>query len=605
MQKRKLNFSKDKAWMDNSIILTKHTLVWLYQLSEKYNKKIDTLDRIPTEELKEIADRNFNALWLIGIWERSKASKKIKNLTGNLDCVSSAYSIYDYKIAENLGGKKALLNLSKRAGEFGIKLACDFVPNHTGLNSDWLYNHPDYFIQTDSPPFKNYTFTGKNLSDNKSFEIVIEDGYYSHKDAAVVFQFKDKRNGKVRYIYHGNDGTNMPWNDTAQLDFSKAKVRQALIKQIKNIGKLFPIIRIDAAMMITKYHFARLWYPNQYQQSPIPSRQLAMIEEKAFNKKMPNEFWLELTNEIKKSNKEIFLFAETYWMTEWYFIKELGMNRVYNSAFMHMLLAERTNEYKNMLKGILYENIEILKRLVNYLSNPDEEPIANKFGKGDKYLGVTIMMLTLPGLPLFSHGQIEGFYEKYGMEYYRPWNDEKIDESFLNRHKKEIFPLMKKRKLFSGIKNFYLFDAIKSREKIEENVIAFTNSFGKRKSLIIYNNKLDKVKFTLFNSCPKLNNSNKLISKNIAKVLGIKNSSKYFYIYKEFNTNLEFILSGSEVHKNGLSFDLKGYEYRISLDFKEVRDTEGIYKKIYKKLKGNGSDSIKELINKRLELKSL
>ncbi|PIW69351.1 MAG: hypothetical protein COW08_07540, partial [Ignavibacteriales bacterium CG12_big_fil_rev_8_21_14_0_65_30_8] len=159
--------------------------------------------------------------------------------------------------------------------------------------------------------------------------------------------------------------------------------------------------------------------------------------------------------------------------------------------------------------------------------------------------------------------------------------------------------------LFSGIKNFYLFDAIKSREKIEENVIAFTNSFGKRKSLIIYNNKLDKVKFTLFNSCPKLNNSNKLISKNIAKVLGIKNSSKYFYIYKEFNTNLEFILSGSEVHKNGLSFDLKGYEYRISLDFKEVRDTEGIYKKIYKKLKGNGSDSIKELINKRLELKSL
>ena len=33
---------------------------------------------------------------------------------------------------------------------------------------------------------------------------------------------RDRGSGERRYIYHGNDGTSFPWNDTAQLDFSQA-----------------------------------------------------------------------------------------------------------------------------------------------------------------------------------------------------------------------------------------------------------------------------------------------------------------------------------------------------------------------------------------------
>jgi len=598
MPKRKLNFSKDKAWMNNTIILTKHTLVWLSQLSKKYNKRIERLDQIPDEELKEIANRNFNALWLIGIWERSSASKKNKELTGNYNCVSSAYSIYDYKIAANLGGRKAFLNLSKRANKLGIRLACDFVPNHTGITSERLYKHPDYFIQSESKPFQNYSFSGKNLSDNKNYEIKMEDGYYSRKDAAVVFQLKEKKTGRIRYIYHGNDGTNMPWNDTAQLDLTKAKVRRALINQLKKIGRLFPIIRIDAAMMLTKYHFARLWYPKPFESSSVPSRYTATTEEKDFDKKMPNEFWKELTDEIKKSKFDLLLFAETYWMTEWYFIKELGMNRVYNSAFMDMLLAEKNENYHQMVKDILNDNPQILRKLVNYLSNPDEEPVINKFGKGDKYLGITIMMLTLPGLPLFAHGQIEGFYEKYGMEYDRPHDEEIIDEEFVNWHKYEIFPLMKMRKLFSGTKNFDFFSAILKNGKFEENVFAYTNKFSKQKALVFYNNKLDKTNFTIKDSYSKLDKDGKYIFTNIAKALGIKNSKKYFYIYEDFKSKLQYLISGSDVYKNGLSFKLKGYEYKLCLKFTEVIDKNSVYKKLYLKLKGKGVSSISNLLEK-------
>ncbi len=47
----------------------------------------------------------------------------------------------------------------------------------------------------------------------------------------------------------------------------------------------------------------------------------------------------------------------------------------------------------------------------------------DQFGKGDKCFGVAALMSTLPGLPMFGHGQIEGFTEKYGMEYRRPRYD--------------------------------------------------------------------------------------------------------------------------------------------------------------------------------------
>ena len=67
-------------------------------------------------------------------------------------------------------------------------------------------------------------------------------------------------------------------------------------------------------------------------------------------------------------------------------------------------------------------------------------------------------MVTLPGLPMFGHGQIEGFSEKYGMEYrYAKW-EEQPDRDLVERHEREIFPLMKRRHLFADVKHFLLYD---------------------------------------------------------------------------------------------------------------------------------------------------
>jgi hypothetical protein len=58
-------------------------------------------------------------------------------------------------------------------------------------------------------------------------------------------------------------------------------------------------------------------------------------------------------------------------------------------------------------------------------------------------------MATLPGLPMFGHGQIEGFTEKYGMEYQRPRYDETPTSWLVERHEREIAPLLKRRSLFA------------------------------------------------------------------------------------------------------------------------------------------------------------
>jgi len=67
------------------------------QLSRAHDRDIRTLDAIPDEELETLARWGITGLWLIGLWERSKASETIKRLRGNTDAVASAYSLDDYR----------------------------------------------------------------------------------------------------------------------------------------------------------------------------------------------------------------------------------------------------------------------------------------------------------------------------------------------------------------------------------------------------------------------------------------------------------------------------------------------------------------------------
>ncbi len=580
-------FTPDKDWMPRVILQAKNVYVWLDQLSRAYQRPITRLDQIPDEEFDKFSKSGINALWLIGLWERSPASQKIKQMCGNPEAVSSAYALADYSIAAGLGSESAFLSLSSQADRFNIRLAADMVPNHMGIDSRWVIEHPDWFLSIGQSPFPNYSFDGVNLSPDPSVSIFLEDHYYDKSDASVVFKRVDNNNGEVRYIYHGNDGTSMPWNDTAQLNFLKPEVREAVIQTVLHVARKFPIIRFDAAMTLSKKHYQRLWFPRPGTGGAIPTRAEHGLSKKQFDASMPKEFWRELVDRIADEIPDTLLLAEAFWMMEGYFVRNLGMHRVYNSAFMHMLRDEKNKEYRKLIIDTLEFDPQILKRYVNFMNNPDEDTAVSQFGKGDKYFGTCLLMSTLPGLPMFGHGQIEGLSEKYGMEYKKAYYDETPDIELIERHRTEIFPLLHKRYLFSEADHFVLYDLVTQEGIVNEDVFIFSNYYRDERALIVYHNKWGDTRGWIQGSTPVNSHSIDLLTG-----LGISLSDGDYLTFKDQVTGLNYLRSIDELNNRGLFLELGAYKYHAFLDFKIETDHDGSLAILEKILDGKGSINI-------------
>ena len=582
-------YSIDKAWMPRLVLIAKNTYVWLAQLSKQYQREVNTLDQIPDEELDLLASRGFTGLWLIGLWERSKASKHIKQRMGQADAVASAYSLHSYDIADDLGGLDALSSLRSRAWERGIRLSADMVPNHMGIDSTWVAEHPDWFLSSPHSPYPSYSFKSENLSEDLRVGIYLEDHYYDKTDASVVFQRRDLQSGKLRYIYHGNDGTSYPWNDTAQLDYTKPEVREAVIQVILHVARNFPVIRFDAAMTLAKKHIQRLWFPEPGAGGAIPSRSQYGMTKAEFDEKVPEEFWREVVDRVAVEVPDTLLLAEAFWLMEGYFVRTLGMHRVYNSAFMHMLRDEDNAKYRMTIKNTLEFDPQILKRYVNFMNNPDEKTAIEQFGKGDKYFGICTLLATLPGLPMFGHGQVEGYTEKYGMEYRHPKMQETPDEGLIQAHDLRIFPVLHRRYLFADVENFMLFDLQKPYSGLDENVFAYCNRVDEERGLVIYHNKFADTRGWIKTSAAYTDKvKGKLVQKDLAQGLKLPHSG--YVIFKDYATQLEYIHSCKEIWENGMYVELAAYQCYAFMDFRFVSGNK--WKQIFESLNGAGAQSM-------------
>ena len=599
-------FSADQAWMPNVVMVAKSTYVWLEQLSKKYGRHIHRLDQIPDEELNILAGRGMNALWLIGLWERSVASRTIKRLRGHHDAVASAYSLKRYDIAEDLGGNQAYEYLRNRAAHFGVRLASDMVPNHMGIDSDWVIEHPDWFLYRWESPFPSYNFNGPDLSTDSRVEIKIEDHYYDQSDAAVVFRLRHHASGATRYVYHGNDGTTFAWNDTAQIDYSKAFVREQVIQAILHVARLFPIIRFDAAMVLAKRHVQRLWFPLPGAGGSIPSRAENAMSQEEFDALMPHEFWREVVDRVAAEVPGTLLLAEAFWLLEGYFVRTLGMHRVYNSAFMNMLRDEENAKYRSYLKKTIEFDPDILKRYVNFMSNPDERTAIDQFGTGDKCFGVATLLATLPGLPMFAHGQVDGYTERYGMEYKQAKMDEWPNEGLVARHMHEIAPLLKRRRIFAESTNFVLYDFWTGYGTVDENVFAYSNRNGGERSIVLYNNRYESTHGTIHISAASMDKgSGELLQRSLAEGLGVGWDDSLILRYRDYAKGLEYLRRATDVHRYGLTLDLRGYQYAVLLDWQELHSTaEQPWDRLCDSLNGAGVHSLDQALS-QLRLRPL
>lgn len=556
-------FTPDAAWMPGVVLVAKSVFVWLAQLSARFGHQVERLDQVPDEALAELAERGFNALWLVGVWQRSLASRTIKRLRGQPEAEASAYSVYDYRVAPELGGDAALERLAARAAAHGLRLACDMVPNHTAIDARWVVEHPERYLQLEAPPYPSYAFSGPDLSSDPRVQLRLEDGYYDGSDAAVVFERVDAATGERRYLYHGNDGTGLPWNDTAQLDFLREDVRHAVIDVTVAVARRFPIIRLDAAMTLARRHVRRLWHPAPGEGGAVPSRAAHALDEREFARRMPREFWRELVERLAAEAPGTMLLAEAFWLMEVYFVRSLGMNRVYNSAFMHMTAAEENAAHRAYLKRYLALEPRVLERFVNYMSNPDEEPVAVRYGDGDKAFGVAVLMAALPGLPLFAHGQVEGLREKYGMEYARPRLDEAPREDHVERHQRQVAPLLARRELFAGAERFRLFD-LEGAAGVVEDAFVVVNGRGAERTLVAYNNGPRAVAGRVRRSAP-FRAGDALREEDLASALGVQARPGQVVALRA-SDGATLRAPADEVARDGLWLELGPYEARAFLE---------------------------------------
>ena len=559
-------FSVDTAWMPDVVLQAKATYVWLDQLSRRHGRDIRTLDAIPDEELARLASWGVTGLWLIGVWQRSHASAEIKHRRGNPDAVASAYALDEYRIADDLGGEPALERLRERAASHGIRLASDMVPNHMGIDSTWVINHPERFLAIAESPFPSYSFSGPDLAQHADVEIRLEDHYWDATDAAVVFERTDRRTGEHRYVYHGNDGTSFPWNDTAQLDYLRADVREVVIRTIVDVARRFPIIRFDAAMVLARRHIRRLWWPEPGGGGGIPSRAEHAISSRAFAAAMPREFWRDVVDRVATEVPGTLLLAEAFWLMEGFFVRTLGMHRVYNSAFMHMLRDENGEGYRRVIKETLAFDPQVLGRFVNFMTNPDEATALEQFGADDKYFGVAVVLATMPGLPMLGHGQLEGLGERYGMEFRRPMRDEQPNAGLLARHRRELVPLLRQRHRFAGAADFRLYDLVTEDGGVDEHVYAYSNGTGPDRSLVLYHDRFasaagrirDSAAYAVVdaagNHVPR--------TSTLAEALGLEGDAARTVSFHDPRTGATLASTIGEIRDRGLAVHLDAYEHR-------------------------------------------
>jgi len=353
------------AWPRHPVIYEVNTWAWLLDLSRSYRRVID-LGTVPDTEWDALAAQGFDAVWFMGVWERSPAGIAIAMRNEGLltdfrralpdfsppDNVGSPYCVRRYLVDGHLGGRKGLAAARRALAERGLRLVLDFVPNHVAPDHPWVTTHPEYFIQG----------TGDDL----------------RHDASSFLEVA----GKV--IACGRDPYFPAWPDVLQLNAFDAGLRKAAVETIADIADQCDAVRCDMAMLLLNNIFERTW----------GARAGARPE---------HDYWKMVIPAVKGSHPAFRFFAEAYWDLEWE-LQQQGFDGCYDKKLYDRMehgAAESVRQH--LLADLPYQ-----EGMVRFIENHDEPRAATAFPDG-KGRAAAIAILTLPGARLLHEGQFEGW----------------------------------------------------------------------------------------------------------------------------------------------------------------------------------------------------
>jgi hypothetical protein len=351
-------------WPRHPVIYEINTWVWLAELSRKYQKLVQ-LATVPEQEWDAIAALGFDAVWFMGVWERSPVGIEVSMRNPGLledfrralpdfaapDNVGSPYCVRNYVVDEHLGGPAGLVVARKNLALRGIRLVLDFVPNHVAPDHPWVSEHPEYFIQ------------------GSTEDLARDPSSYVAQD------------GKV--FACGRDPFFPAWPDVLQLNAFNTGLRTSVTDTLTSIAAQCDGVRCDMAMLVLNNIFERTWGARA-------------------GAKPVNDYWTTVIPTIKATYREFRFIAEAYWDLEWE-LQQQGFDHCYDKKLYDRLEhGDAESVRQHLLADAAYQ-----QGMVRFIENHDEPRAAATFQDG-KGRAAAVAMLTLTGAKLLHEGQFEG-----------------------------------------------------------------------------------------------------------------------------------------------------------------------------------------------------
>lgn len=352
------------VWPRYPSIYEINTWVWLSEMSHKYARTVD-LFSVPSAEWDAIAAFGFDAVWFMGVWERSPSGIAISNHNKNLledfrralpdfraeDNVGSPYCVRRYVVDKHLGGSEGLAVARRELSKRGMNLILDFVPNHVAPDHPWVAQTPHYFIRGSADDLKN---------DPTSYKEV----------GGEVFAC-------------GRDPYFPAWPDVLQLNAFHPDLRRAAIETVSSIAQQCDGVRCDMAMLVLNSIFERTWGGRA---GPRPS----------------TEYWGEVISAVKSSHPSFLFIAEAYWGLEWE-LQQQGFDLCYDKTLYDRLEHSPAESIRlHLCADLTYQG-----KLLRFIENHDEPRAAATFSAA-KQRAAAVCVGTLPGTKLLHEGQLEG-----------------------------------------------------------------------------------------------------------------------------------------------------------------------------------------------------
>jgi glycosidase len=372
-----------------------NTRVWLTELSQNLGRTA-TLDDIPDAELDRLAEKGFDWIWLLSVWQTGAAAQKVSRENQEWrrefqetlpdlrdeDIAGSGFAITGYNVHDRLGGDKALALLRERIKKRGLRLMLDFVPNHMGLGHPWIEDHPEHFVH------------GVELDLAR---------------APQNYIWVKRKKGDL-LLAHGRDPYFSGWPDTLQLNYANPATQEAMIGELLKIAGQCDGLRCDMAMLVLPEVFERTWG----QRAPL--------------------FWPKATERVREQYPEFMFMAEVYWDLEWT-LQQQGFNYAYDKRLYDRLRDGHARPAREHFHaGLDYQN-----KLARFLENHDEPRAAATFPL-DMHKAAAVVTFLSPGLRFFHQGQFEGRKKRISPHLVRAPN-ESIDSNLAQFYEKLLAAL--------------------------------------------------------------------------------------------------------------------------------------------------------------------